>query len=95
MTIYHFREYISPGGRLKIKVDRQTRHKVNPRTVTAHPRPLLPRARANICDRLSSATDTPRSARQTDLEVILHDLSDLKDEPILCSYVFHIGHWKW
>lgn len=92
VMLYHFREYISPGGRLKIKVARQTRRKViSPRMMPTHPRPLPPRARANICDRLSSATDTPRSARQTDLEVILHDLADLKDEPILCSYEFHIG----
>lgn len=56
-----------------------------------HPRPQPPRDRANICDCLSSATDTPRSARQTDLEVILHDLADLKDEPTLSSYEFHIG----
>ncbi|CAH2073827.1 unnamed protein product, partial [Iphiclides podalirius] len=41
-----------------------------------------PRSRANICDRLSSATDMPRSVRQIDLEVILSDLSCMKDELI-------------
>lgn len=32
------------------------------------PSRLAPLTRANICDRLSSATDTPRSARQQTLK---------------------------
>ncbi|CAH2264034.1 jg16403 [Pararge aegeria aegeria] len=39
-----------------------------PRNPLPSPRPRAPLVRANICDRLSSATDMPRSACQTDLE---------------------------
>ncbi|CAH2086427.1 unnamed protein product [Euphydryas editha] len=50
------------------------------------PYPTLARAplvRANICDRLSSTTDMPRSVRRAGLEVISSDFSRMKDERFL------------
>lgn len=59
------------AGRLKIKVGRHGK-------VTPPPPARL--SRANICDRLSSATDTPRSARQKTLEQYYPTSPVLKDE---------------